>query len=405
MRMMIYAQDGLGLGHMRRTTSIASELIKVQPDAIVLTVEDSPIGNFFRTSPNHDYVKLPSIEKIRPGDWRGVNLPLRFEDIRALREQLIRSVVLNFRPDILLVDHMPHGAMGELRPALEALRKLVPEARVVLGLRDIIDAPEIVRRRWQVEGAYEAMQRFYDLVLVYGSRDVFDLAREYLLPQDVGGKVRYCGYLCTPARARYPERIRAQYTNGTGADTKLVVVTAGGGADAYPMMRAVLDVLPALRAREQIALVIIAGPFMSSPERRDLQSRAAELKAHFRITVSDPLSYIEAADLVITRAGYNTTMEVLRAATPALLIPRPGPSAEQRTRARLFQERGWVDMLDPDDVSTDALVEAIARGLRRGPKVRALPGPDLGGLSAAVEQLVSVVRTVGLEQRLAPTAE
>src|SRR5204863_1732266 len=82
-RLMIYAQDGLGLGHMRRTTSIAAELIKLQPDAVVLTVEDSPLGNFFRTSPNHDYVKLPSIKKVRPGDWRAVNLPLRVEDVRA----------------------------------------------------------------------------------------------------------------------------------------------------------------------------------------------------------------------------------------------------------------------------------------------------------------------------------
>jgi len=363
-RLMIYAQDGLGLGHMRRTTSIAAEFIKLQPDAVVLTVEDSPLGNFFRTSPNHDYVKLPSIKKVRPGDWRAVNLPLRFEDIRALREQLIRSVALNFRPDILLVDHMPHGAMGELRPALEALRRIVPQSRLVLGLRDIIDAPDVVRRRWQVEGAYEAIQRFYDLVLVYGSRDVFDLADQYRLPEGVARKVRYCGYLCTPALPRYPERIRAPYANGAKTGTKLIVAMAGGGADAYPMMRAVLDALPALQARERLALVMIVGPFMSSAERRDLQSRAAGLPAQVRITVSDPLSYIYAADLVIARAGYNTTMEILRSSTPALLMPRPGPSAEQRTRARLFQKRGWVDALDPDDVNSGTLAEAIARGLR-----------------------------------------
>jgi len=404
-RLMIYAQDGLGLGHMRRTTSIAAELIKLQPDAVVLTVEDSPLGNFFRTSPNHDYVKLPSIKKVRPGDWRAVSLPLRFEDVRALREQLIRSVALNFRPNILLVDHMPHGAMGELRPALEALRRIVPEARLVLGLRDIIDAPEVVRRRWQVEGAYEAMQRFYDLVLVYGSRDVFDLANQYRLPEGVARKVRYCGYLCTPAVARYAERIRAQYAHGARAGTKLVVAMAGGGADAYPMMRALLDALPALQARERLALVMIVGPFMSSAERRDLQSRAAGLPAQVRITVSDPLSYIDAADLVIARAGYNTTMEILRSSTPALLIPRPGPSAEQRTRARLFRERGWVDALDPDDVSSGTLAEAIARGLGSVPKARALARPDLAGLSAAVEQLVSLLRIAGQERRLAPIAE
>src|SRR5439155_1709115 len=88
----------------------------------------------------------------------------------------------------------------------------LPQSRLALGLRDIIDAPEVVMRRWEVEGAYEAIERFYDLVLVYGSQDVFDLAAQYCLPQRVAQKVRYCGYLCTPAVARHPARTRAQYT-------------------------------------------------------------------------------------------------------------------------------------------------------------------------------------------------
>src|SRR5205814_8397981 len=213
-------------------------------------------------------------------------------------------------------------------------------------------------------------------------------ADQYRLPEGVARKVRYCGYLCTPALPRYPERIRAPYANGAKTGTKLVVAMAGGGADAYPMMRALLDALPALQARERLALVMIVGPFMSSAERRDLQSRAAGLPAQVRITVSDPLSYIDAADLVIARAGYNTTMEILRSTTPALLIPRPGPSAEQRTRARLFHERGWVDALAPEDVDSAALAEAIAEGIRHGP-ARLCSRPDLGGLSTAVDELRS----------------
>ena len=403
MRLMIYAQDGLGLGHMRRATSIAAEFIKRHPASVVLTVEDSPLGNFFRMSPNHDYVKLPSIEKVRPGDWRAINLPLQFADVRVLREQLIRSIVLNFRPDIVLVDHMPNGAMGELRPALQTLHEALPQSRLALGLRDIIDAPEVVMRRWQVEGAYEAIERFYDMVLVYGSQDVFDLAAQYCLPQRVAQKVRYCGYLCTPAVARHPARTRAQYTPDARSATKLIVAMAGGGADAYPMMRALLDALPALQATEPLTLVMIVGPFMPPAQRHDLQSRAAGLSAQVRVTVSDPLSYIAAADLVIARAGYNTTMEILQSSARALLIPRPGPSAEQRTRARLFAERGWVDALDPDDVSSDTLAEAIVKGLRGDRTARAPSRPDLGGLPAAVEQLASLLQTVGPEQQLAQT--
>jgi len=240
-------------------------------------------------------------------------------------------------------------------------------------------------------------------VLVYGSQDVFDLAAQYCLPQRVAQKVRYCGYLCTPAVARHPARTRAQYTPDARSATKLIVAMAGGGADAYPMMRALLDALPALQATEPLTLVMIVGPFMPPAQRHDLQSRAAGLSAQVRVTVSDPLSYIAAADLVIARAGYKTTMEILQSSARALLIPRPGPSAEQRTRARLFAERGWVDALDPDDVSSDTLAEAIVKGLRGDRTARAPSRPDLGGLPAAVEQLASLLQTVGPEQRLAQT--
>jgi len=47
---------------------------------------------------------------------------------------MLRSTVLAFRPDVLLVDHMPHGAMGELVPTLEALRD--ESTVVLLGLRE-----------------------------------------------------------------------------------------------------------------------------------------------------------------------------------------------------------------------------------------------------------------------------
>src|SRR5436853_17602 len=157
---------------------------------------------------------------------------------------------------------MPHGAMGELLPTLEALRAGGADTRVVLGLRDILDAPEVIRRRWQVEGAYAAVERYYDQVLVYGRRDVFDLAQQYGFSPAVSERLRYCGYVCTPSAARYVARARAKYLAGADADTRLIVAMAGGGADAYPMMRALLDALPAIRQRQRCILALICGPFM-----------------------------------------------------------------------------------------------------------------------------------------------
>jgi predicted glycosyltransferase len=391
-RIMLYSQDGFGLGHMRRTTSIARQLISVRPDASVLTLADSRLGQFFETMPNHDYIKLPSVVKVGPGSWKAVGMPLPFDDVHLMRKDLIRSALLSFRPHILLVDHMPHGAMGELVPALEALRASGTDTRVVLGLRDILDSPTIVRQRWHLEGAYQAVERFYDKVLVYGDRSVFDIAGQYGFSPTTVDRLRYTGYVCTPQQARYPARARAKCLSGTAPGTKLIAVMAGGGADAYPMMRACLEALPAIQAQQPAVMMLNTGPFMPTDLRRDLQNRARAIPgASVAISVSDTLSYLEAADLVVAMCGYNTTMELLRSGRPAILIPRAGPSAEQRTRAELFAERGWVKMLDPTVLDTATLAEMAIASLGGATELHAHARPSLNGLTNAVDELLALL--------------
>jgi predicted glycosyltransferase len=320
-----------------------------------------------------------------------------------LRRDLICSAALSFRPDIVLVDHMPHGARGELLPALDALRST--PAKLVLGLRDILDAPKAVRSRWRTEGAYAALDH-YDLVLVYGSRTVFDVAKQYAWSRSAADLLVYCGYVCRPMTTRRARRIRSRYlasaterdigTGGNGSghssgdpNARLIVATAGGGADAYPLMDALLSGFPRLRALQPCAMVIITGPFMPVAERRDLQARVQGLPIQVRTSVKDIPSYIAAADVVVGMAGYNTTAEILSIGTPAVLVPRGAPSAEQRMRARLFAERGWVGVVDPDDLGPDTLVDAVHDALAAKPPLGL--GPDLHGLEVAVGQILALI--------------
>jgi predicted glycosyltransferase len=401
-RLLIYSQDGHGLGHLRRTSAIAAEFLRVCPDACVLTVSDSPLGTFFPIAPNQDYLKLPSLVKTGTGVWHSLSLPLPSSELMALRRDLICSAALSFRPDIVLVDHMPHGALGELLPTLDALRST--PAKLVLGLRDILDAPHVVRRRWRAEGAYAAVEEHYDLVLVYGTRAVFDVAAQYAWTGNAARRLVYCGYVCSPVAARSAERVRAKCLalatgaadkpirrrNGNAADRepRLVVAMAGGGADAYPLMDALIDAFPKIQASHRCALAIITGPFMPVAKRRDLQARAQGRPVKVRKSVSDIPGYIAAADVVVGMAGYNTTAEILRIGTPAVLVPRAAPSAEQRMRARLFEERGWVHVVDPDDLSPETLADAVLDALSGAP---ASEGPDLSGLEVAVDEIVSLL--------------
>jgi predicted glycosyltransferase len=391
LRIAIYSQDGFGLGHMQRTTSIAWEIYRLRSEASILTFSDSQLGQFFPISPHHDYVKLPSIAKEGPGNWKATHLHVSFPEILKLRQDLLRNVLLNYAPNIFLVDHMPHGAMGELLPALEAMDQAGIPSQNVLGLRDILDSPEVTINRWQVEGAYDVIDRYYARILVFGMQDVYDVAEKYQLPDNAAKKVYYCGYVGNLDNERNAYNIRARYLAGKSADTRMIAVMAGGGADAYQMMSTLIEALPKVLEEQPCVVAVITGPFMPVELIADLERRAAGLPIQMIETVTDSVSYMSAADLVIAMAGYNTSVEILRMKTPAILIPRAGPSAEQRTRARLFTEKHWVDMIDPDELTPDNLAQCIALHLKHPNMIKPSALPNLSGAAVAAKHALAVL--------------
>jgi predicted glycosyltransferase len=390
-RVLIYSQDGLGLGHMRRTQLVAAQLLERCPTASALTLSDSPLGSFFRLPPRHYYVKLPTLIKAGPGVWHPGRPGQRLADVLSLRRQRILATLDAYRPHLFLVDHMPQGAMGELLPVLEYLAGRSHATRVALGLRDILDAPDVVRDTWTREGAYRALERYYDSILVYGQRDVFDLTTAYGLPAPARERLRYCGYVCSPADSPDAIRIRATRLAGAGRQARLIVALAGGGADGYPLMSALIGAMPSILADCPAIAVLITGPFMPADLRRRLQRQARDLPVSMRASVSEAHGYIAAADLVVAMAGYNTSVEILRSGKPAILIPRPGPSAEQRTRSQLFTARGWVRMIDPDELTADRLATAARAALAGSYVPCGHDLPDLQGLAVAVDQLLALI--------------
>ena len=165
-------------------------------------------GQFFPTSVGHDYLKLPSIHKVGPGDWRPLSLSLSFAEVLEVRREIIRSAVLKFAPDVVLVDHMPHGAMGELVPTLEALRAAGPGSFWVF-------ATSWTRRRLFASGGIwrARSRRWSSTSRTCWSTDPGTSSTwrtEYDLPEGVSRRLRYCGYVCSPTRLAVGRRHGAQ---------------------------------------------------------------------------------------------------------------------------------------------------------------------------------------------------
>ena len=81
--------------------------------------------------------------------------------------------------------------------------------------------------------------------MVYGSKDVFDVAAQYGWSRPLADRLEYCGYVCAPAPTQPVDTIRRRYLK-RGDDSKLIVAMAGGGADGHRLfvtLRAVENAL------------------------------------------------------------------------------------------------------------------------------------------------------------------
>ncbi|MGH3505641.1 MAG: glycosyltransferase family protein, partial [Nocardioidaceae bacterium] len=227
----------------------------------------------------------------------------------------------------------------------------------------------------------------YDDVLVYGSREVFDLGAQYDWPDDVKSLVHYCGYVCAPPGSATAKPLRRRLLRDA-PDGRLVLAMAGGGADAHALFETLLRALPRIRADQPCAVTIVTGPFVSASSWSTLKRLSRGLPVRLIRSVGATLPYLSAADLVVAMAGYNTTAEILGSGIRALLVPRKGPSAEQQMRASRFADRGWVHWLPPSTLAEETLADAVLAALE-SPRPKPAVPPDLDGARRAVQHLLS----------------
>jgi predicted glycosyltransferase len=388
MKILIYSQDGFGLGHLRRNLNICCQIKKHCPQATFLIIADSPVAPFFKLPPRCDFVKLPTIVKVDTGKWQPDHLPMSARELLGIRAEIIANIILSFHPDVFLVDHMPHGALGELAKPLQVLKKYSAHTKVVLGIRDILGAPEVIRGQWQNEGAFAALETFYDAVQIYGCAEVFDVAAEYEFPSSLVSKTRYCGYVCREANEPIlPENALQNFFREH--KRKIILVTGGGGADASFFMEQFINAARLLHANLPFNAFVTSGPFMPKGQCQRLRRQAKGLPIFVNRLGEDSIRFLRRADLVISMAGYNTVSEILRFRKNAIVVPRAGPSAEQSMRSRLMSERGLFSTIHPQHLTAESLSELIWQKLRNGDDMNETKLPDLNGASTAAALMLS----------------
>ena len=365
MRLMVYSHDSFGLGNISRMLAICKHLLDAIPGLSILVVSGSPVLHSFRMPQGLDYIKLPCLGRDRFGKLSAKYLGTAVDEAVKLRSNLIEAAVANFQPDLLLVDKKPYGLLGELKATLDYLKTFLPKTKLVLLLRDILDSREATVKDWCEQGYYQALEWFYDQVLVVGMPEVFDLAKEYKFPAAVSEKVRFCGYIRKEPGRKRPQVVRQELQ--MKPDERLVLVTPGGGGDGYRLLKTYLWGLAKLQSQENIKSLIVSGPEMPVLQKRSLYQAVEQYpQVIIKEFTDDLMSYMEAADTVVSMGGYNTVSEILSFRKRAVVVPRIQPVQEQWIRAERMAKFGLLKAIHPNCLTPESLIDAVLEQLSSG---------------------------------------
>ena len=388
-KIMVYSHDAYGLGNIRRMLAICQYLLKSIPNVSILLVSGSPMLQSFRLPVGLDYIKLPCLNRGASGEIAAKYLNADINSTLKLRSEIILATAKNYQPDLVLVDKKPSGIQGELDPTINYLKSNFPVTKLVLLLRDILDAPDKTIQQWQQEGYYQKVESLFDRLLVVGMPEIFDLCREYQFGSTIRSKVRFCGYLRKESGLKNRRTIRQEL--GIKPEEKLVLVTPGGGEDGYCLINNYLTGLGHNKERynqEKIRSLIFCGAEMPPQQQQRIYQQA---KKYPNVTVleftNDLMSYVNTADAVICMCGYNTITEVLQKGKRAIVVPRIKPGQEQLIRAQSLAKAGLIQMIHPEDLEPNLLSETLFHSLGQVRHVKPTTNLNFGGLQKLTNYL------------------
>ncbi len=383
-RFLFYSHDTFGLGHLRRSRAIAEALGSAFPGSSALILTGSPVAGRFTFPPGVDHIRMPGVVKTTEAEYVSESLNLDIEQTTALRTSVILAAAETFDPDLVIVDKEPAGFRGELITTLQALKRM-GRAKLVLGIRDVLDSPEALSTEWERKGALEVAEKFYDQFWIYGDQSVYNPLQSIEISDDFKRRIHYTGYLRRAAPLELP---------ATQMQDPFVLVTPGGGGDG----EALVDWT--LRAYEsdpdlKPAALIVYGPFLNGERRVAFDQRVEALQP--RVTAIGFESRIEGlmqdAMGVVAMGGYNTFCEILSFDCRAIIAPRTVPRMEQHIRASVAEKLGLIRMLDRnrDGDGPEVMAKAIRDLADQKPPSGLAPPGFMDGLEKIVALSKSLI--------------
>ena len=352
-RLIFYSQHLVGMGHHFRNRQIIRALAG---EYEVYFVDGSrPVPGATLPVSVQTYHLTPVFKDLTSGCLTS-ETGYDIQTVLKAREQTLISLIDRICPDIFIIEYFPFARWelaGELLTAICKARSLNPNIRIVCSLRDV------PRRTQDAHRVYSILNHHFNALLIHADPQLTQLEDHFPHTDKIHIPVYYTGYVTEPLNG---------VDRGFGKQN-IVLVSAGGGADGYDLIKPCIKAWQHLSQKgivEDRKMVIFTGPFMPQTQYDALERLCKGGPFHIDRFTSHFLQWMQMADLSISRAGYNTCMNILETRTRAILIPGTLVS-DQKFRAKRMATLGLAECIVSGRLNPFCLAESIQRGLSKEP--------------------------------------
>ncbi|HEU4754630.1 MAG TPA: glycosyltransferase [Armatimonadota bacterium] len=368
LRVLCYAVNGLGLGHLTRLVAVCRQLRRLA------TALELPVEILFLTSSEGDALaSLHGFATFKvPSKTLAASCGLDPHRYRKIARQWIWNAINLISPDLLLVDTFPAGSFGELTGVLD------------LGSRNVFIHRE-VRPEVASHPSFQMALRGYDLILrIREEAHPAEPPEDAALPGEVRDRVATIGPVLLRSASETYEPPAARELLGLPPELPAVYVSTGGGGDreAESLLG---DIVRAATTLPDARFIIGAGLLYRGrewPAPNVTWTRRPVLVECFR-----------AFDAAITAGGFNTVWELMHCGVPCLFLPRPRGWDDQEQRAARCAAAGAGKLLASREPAAirEALQELLDPQQRERSAAAARSLLPLNDAPAAAEEILSVV--------------
>lgn len=348
----IYVQHLLGVGHLSRALALSQGLIAAGCP-VTLVSGGFPAPNLSR-DPKLRWVQLPPV-RARDATFTLLEDEAGQPIDDAWREGRRRALLAAYaaaKPQVLITELYPFGRRMmafELLLLLTVAKDAATPPLIVSSVRDILATPKPER----MAATCDLVRRYYDLVLVHGDPAVIPLDTTFPAAESIADRIAYTGYIDAP-----PSLALNPKTSGDPPrENREVLISAGGGAVAWPIIKTVAAARSLSRLKDRPWRCRIA-----AQELDEIRMKLGPVATGLILEPPQPDFAFRLCHCAVSvsRAGYNTVVDILSAQARAVVIPfTEAGETEQELRAEVMEKHHLMTLVREEEMTPARLAAAI----------------------------------------------